>query len=76
MDHDELHIHVAVAAQVTQPESLRGLTARLVAYCWPGGHQDRYNQAAVPWLRQWGPLRTGAAVPVCSCASGYCDVCN
>jgi hypothetical protein len=76
MDHDELHVHVATAAQATQPESLRGLSARLVAYCWPGGHHDRYNPATVPWLREWGPLRTGAAVPVCSCETGYCDICN
>jgi hypothetical protein len=76
MDRSELNIHITAAAQTAQPESLRGLSARLVAYCWPGGQDDRYLTATVPWLRQWGPMRSGAAIPVCSCESGYCDVCN
>ncbi|MGZ4245570.1 MAG: hypothetical protein ACXVSE_14885 [Solirubrobacteraceae bacterium] len=76
MDHHELHTHITAAASATRQGLLRGLTSRLVAYCWPGGQHDRYNTAAVAWVREWGPLRTGVAVPVCSCASGHCDVCN
>jgi hypothetical protein len=76
MDPSELHTHIAAAASATRRARLRAMTARLVAYCWPGGQPDRYNPAAVAWVREWGPLRTDAAVPVCTCASGYCAVCN
>ena len=76
MTQEELHIHITAAALTRRRGSLHGLGARLVEYCWPGGQSDRYNAANLPWLRQWGPLRTGAAVRECSCASGFCDVCN
>ena len=75
MDPSELHSHIA-AASGARHGRLRGLTGQLVTYCWPGGQHDRYNPAAVPWVREWGPLRAGAAVPVCTCMSGFCEVCN
>lgn len=76
MDQSELQTHIEAAASATRQARLRAMTARLVAYCWPGGQPDRYNPAAVPWVREWGALRTGGAVPECTCASGHCDVCN
>ncbi|MFL5860032.1 MAG: hypothetical protein ACJ780_04525 [Solirubrobacteraceae bacterium] len=76
MDYFELQSHITAAATVSRPIVLRGLTADLVSYCWPGGRHDRYNPPSVAWVREWGPLRSGAGFPVCSCASGHCDLCN
>ena len=76
MTHDELRIHVAASVSAAEPLALRGLTSRLISACWPGGVPDRTNPAARAWLRYWRPQRTGAELPVCSCASGRCTVCN
>lgn len=76
MTHDELRIHIAASVTASEPAALRGLTSRIISACWPGGHQDRSNPAARAWLRYWRPQRAGAELPVCSCASGHCPVCN
>jgi hypothetical protein len=76
MTHDELRLHIAASVTASRPAELRGLTARIVSVCWPGGHQDRSNPAALAWLRHWRPQRVGAELPVCSCVSGRCAVCN
>jgi hypothetical protein len=76
MTHDELRIHLAASATASRPTELDDMTARLVAACWPGGHQDRSLPAARGWLRYWRPERVGAELPVCSCGRGHCAVCN
>jgi hypothetical protein len=37
---------------------------------------DRTLPAARDWVRRWGPSRTAAIVPDCSCAVGRCGLCN
>jgi hypothetical protein len=76
MDQDELHSHLSEAVSGARRTGRLGLTARLLASCWPGGPQDRYVPVGAVWLRQWGPQRAAVTTPVCSCASGFCDVCN
>jgi hypothetical protein len=76
MDRKDLRTHLDEAVSGARPVDRLGLTARLIAYCWPGGLEDRYVLAGADWVREWGPRRSGAAVPVCTCASGFCDICN
>ena len=76
MDQDELHTHLSEAVSGARRSGPLGLTAQLISYCWPGGPQDRYVSVGAVWLREWGPQRSAATTPVCSCASGFCDVCN
>jgi hypothetical protein len=76
MTHDELRLHIATSVTASEPAALRGLTSRIVSVCWPGGHQDRSNPAARAWLRHWRPQQNEATLPVCSCVSGRCAVCN
>jgi hypothetical protein len=52
------------------------VTARVANACWPAGMDDRAQPVALVWLRQWWPERLGAEIPVCSCATGHCPVCN
>jgi hypothetical protein len=76
MSHDELRVHIAASVTASQPAELRELTSRIVSVCWPGGYLDRSTPAARAWLRLWRPRRVGAELPVCSCVSGRCAVCN
>jgi hypothetical protein len=69
MDDDEIRRHL-------EPGAAGAMTARLLHACWPGGPHDRTERAALQWLRRWRPERLGAALPVCSCATGRCTVCN
>jgi hypothetical protein len=54
----------------------RNLIALIAGACWPSGGGDRTDPVALDWLRRWGPARSRAALPVCSCARGHCAVCN
>jgi hypothetical protein len=76
MTHDELRIHLDASVTASRPAELREMTSRIVSACWPGGHEDRSLPAARAWFRYWRPQRAGATLPVCSCASGHCAVCN
>jgi len=38
--------------------------------------EDRTEPFAREWVRRWGPVRLGAALPDCSCDAGRCAVCN
>jgi hypothetical protein len=67
----EALIHAAVRSSAPDTDRLSALRAQ----CWPGG-DDRLVRAAREWLRRWGPRCDIAALPVCSCRSGRCGLCN
>jgi len=46
---------------------------RLLGAASPADHTQPF---AREWVRRWGPVRTGAALPDCSCDDGHCGVCN
>ncbi len=48
----------------------------ILAACWPGGPADRAHPAAMSWLRHWHPTKAAANIPLCTCATGRCRVCN
>jgi hypothetical protein len=78
MDHnDDIREQIESALRRETPEGRR-LTSRIINACWPGGSGDRTEPAARRWLQQWRPSRAGAGstLPVCSCSSGHCAVCN
>jgi len=63
----------ALIAGAHRSSSEHGLTHG----CLPGAASaDRSEPAARQWLRRWRPARAAAAVPVCSCTTGRCVVCN
>ena len=75
MNPEELRHHLrslspAAVAQV------RALRVQIVAGCWPGGSQDRFEPGALQWLRRWHPERAGVDFPRCACGAGRCGVCN
>lgn len=72
MNHDEIRHHIESGAA----HKTRGLTSRILGAYWPGGAEDRTERAALDWLRLWRPQRAGAPLPVCSCVTGRCAVCN
>ena len=74
MQHDEIRRHIESAGR--QGSEARLVAARVLHACWPGGFDDRTEPAALGWIRRWRPAKAGATVPVCSCASGRCAVCN
>jgi len=74
MQHDEIRRHIESAGR--QGSEARLVAARVLHACWPGGFDDRTEPAALGWIRRWHPAKAGATVPVCSCASGRCAVCN
>ena len=43
---------------------------------WPGGPEDRTERAALDWLRHGQPEQINAELPVCSCSTGRCVLCN
>jgi hypothetical protein len=75
MDRDELRQHIESAAPRGGPKARR-LASLIFGACWPGGPQDRTERMALEWLRRWRPEQTAAALPVCSCATGHCVLCN
>jgi hypothetical protein len=74
MDDNELRKHIEAVDRPSAGE--RGFTARVLASFWPGGSEDRTNQAAREWVRRWRPQRAGTEIPTCSCAAGRCALCN
>jgi hypothetical protein len=40
-------------------------------------HQaDHTEQAALEWLKHWGPTGLTPKPPTCTCAGGNCRICN
>jgi hypothetical protein len=74
-ERPDLDLRALLAAAVRPDGGDPGPLAVLTMRCWPGG-PDRTVTAALEWLRRWGPRRTIAAPPVCTCAQGRCSVCN
>jgi hypothetical protein len=72
MDSDDIRAHIVSAAG----PSARRLAARMFGVCWPGGATDRTAPIARLWFSQWRPAKSAVSVPVCSCSSGHCTVCN
>jgi hypothetical protein len=58
------------------PAEADALSSALARRCWPGGHEDRSEPTALPWVQRWGPTTLTPVPPVCSCAEGRCSVCN
>lgn len=75
MNPEDLRPHIA-SASLHCGYQARQLTARIVSTCWPGGAEDHVDRAALAWLRLWRPGRGAPALPVCSCPTGRCTVCN
>jgi hypothetical protein len=75
MNYEDLRTHIE-AASLHRSYQARQLTADIVGTCWPGGSEDRLDRAALEWLRLWRPECSSASLPACSCAAGYCTVCN
>jgi hypothetical protein len=75
MHDDGIRKHIEAAAN-RPPGDTRRLTDGIVGGCWPGGGADRTEPAARRWLRRWRPETAVARLPVCSCTSGHCLVCN
>jgi hypothetical protein len=75
MDREELRQHIDSAAPRGGPNSLR-LASLIVGACWPGGPEDRTERVALDWLRRWRPEQVAAELPVCSCSTGRCVLCN
>lgn len=75
MDYNELRQHIESVAG-RKKSAPCGVTSRAVAFCWPGGSEDRTDRAALEWFRRWRPERAGIVLPACSCATGRCQLCN
>jgi hypothetical protein len=73
--NDDPRDHISALAGRSASET-SNLVARMQRSCWPGGSADRTDPAAIAWVRRWRPARSGAQVPVCSCAQGRCIMCN
>jgi hypothetical protein len=73
MHDDRLRSHIVAAGR---PDTSRRLTSHILLRCWPGGPGDRSEPAALAWVALWRPERDAATIPVCSCFSGRCAVCN
>ena len=75
MDYNELRQHIESVAG-RKKSAPCGVTSRALAFCWPGGSEDRIDRAALEWFRRWRPERAGIVLPECSCATGRCLLCN
>jgi hypothetical protein len=75
MDRNELRRHIESAAPHGGPHATR-LASLILGACWPGGPADRTERAALEWLRRGAPPLAGTELPVCSCSSGRCVLCN
>jgi hypothetical protein len=75
MDRDELHHHIESAGPIGGADSRR-LASLIVGGCWPGGPADRTERIALEWLRQWRPEQMAPELPVCSCWTRRCLLCN
>jgi hypothetical protein len=73
MDRNELRQHIESAAPRGGPRAIR-LASLILGACWPGGPADRTERAALEMLRRWTSAE--AELPVCSCSTGRCVLCN
>jgi len=76
MDYDKLRDFIGSAVGGRSSPEARGLTARMLSACWPGGLEDRSERVALEWVRRWHPRSAVATMPYCSCPTGRCSVCN
>ncbi len=75
MSQDDIRDHIRRAARHETPAG-RGISVRIMRACWPGGPADRLDLIALAWVSRWRPIAPGTAIPVCSCATGRCTICN
>ncbi len=75
MDHDLSRGPHRNDATRTSTE-MRQLIWSLQLQCWPTGGPDRSEPAATEWLPLWDSDAFDDPVPVCSCDSGRCGLCN
>jgi hypothetical protein len=75
MNLEELRHHIESAAPLGRADGRR-LASLIVGACWPGGPEDRTEPVALDWLRHWHPELIDAELPVCSCHTGHCVLCN
>jgi hypothetical protein len=75
MTPEELRRHIDAAAPHGGSESRR-LAALILSACWPDGPEDRTQRAARDWMRRWRPEQITGQLPVCSCSTGRCVLCN
>jgi hypothetical protein len=74
-DDDDIREHIA-GVSVRGDAETQTLITRIQRACWPGGAGDRTEPGARPWLKRWRPERAAGPLLACSCAHGYCAVCN
>lgn len=67
--------HIRSTAGRTGAENGR-LVSELLSRSWPGGEHDRIEPAALDWVRRWRNSSAALPVPLCSCRTGYCRLCN
>ena len=67
--------HIRSTSGRTGAETGR-LVSELLRRSWPGGGHDRTEPAALDWVRRWRNSRSVVSVPLCSCRTGYCKLCN
>ena len=75
MDRNELRRHLESAAPYGGPRAIR-LASLILGACWPGGPADRTERAALEMLRHGASVGVAAELPVCSCSTGHCVLCN
>jgi hypothetical protein len=71
----EIARHIESISTRADEDTLRLMSA-IAGRSWPAGADDRCEPAALAWVRNWGPRRSGAPVPACVCSVGRCGVCN
>jgi hypothetical protein len=74
--HEEFIRQQIKSTAARDARQTRRLMALIADACWPSGGGDRVDPVALDWLRRWGPSRSRAALPACSCARGRCALCN
>jgi hypothetical protein len=75
MDQDELRKHIKAAAPHGDLQAQR-LAGFILRACWPRGPEHRDERAAREWIRNCHPDLVTARLPVCSCSTGRCMLCN
>ena len=72
----DVRIHDYIKLAANSDRDPRRLTDRIVRACWPGGLADRMEPDGLAILRECGPERISAHMPVCACRLGRCTLCN
>ena len=67
--------HIRTTSGRTAAETGR-LVSELLRRSWPGGEHDRSERAALDWVGRWRNSGAAVSVPLCSCRTGYCQLCN